>query len=72
MPQTICDIQSPALLPEGDEGCDYVLNGSSCWVTVGDISLWIRRDGMDGVIVEAYHVGEEMEPPLESMEVEAP
>ena len=68
----VCGVLPPALLPEGDEGCDYVLQGSSCWVTVGDISLWIRRDGCDGVIVEAYEHFKEMENPIESMSVEAP
>lgn len=39
---------------------DYTLAGSSCWLTVGDFSVWIRNHG-DGVSVEIYGEGKEME-----------
>jgi len=37
---------------------DYVLNTSSCWITVGSISVNIRRDG-DGARVVLYKLGDE-------------
>lgn len=54
------------------ECADYTLNADSCWITAGDVTLWIRRDASGLVIVEAYESGKEMERPLGAMMVEAP
>ena len=50
---------------------DYTLNADSCWVTAGDVTLWIRRQSSGLVIVEAYESGHEMDNCLEVMTVEA-
>jgi hypothetical protein len=50
---------SEALSLTGTEGCDYTLNaGRSVWITVGDVSLYIRRVG-NVVLVSAYPKGED-------------
>lgn len=46
-----------------DQGTDYVLVGTSCWIEVGDVALWIQ-DGGYGVNIEAYNSGREDEEPL--------
>lgn len=57
----------PALIE--DEQTDYTLRESatSCWITVGKISVYIRRDQRDlreGVIVELHERGNEAVDPL--------
>jgi len=58
----------PILSPESDddtqERSDFILNGSSCWITVGKVSVWIRADGNGGAIIEGYQHGNEMDNPL--------
>jgi hypothetical protein len=58
----------PILSPESDddttERSDFILNGSSCWITVGKVSVWIRADGNGGAIIEGYPLHDEMANPL--------
>ena len=57
-----------ALEPVGTEGKDYRLVGSSCWIDVGDVSLYIRAvEG--GVCVEACPCGSEHTLTIGSMTV---
>ena len=53
-----------------DEQTDYTLRESatSCWITVGKISVYIRRDQKnlrEGVIVELHEQGNEAVDPLD-------
>ena len=52
--------ESPALLPEGAGIEDFVLVRSNAWVTVGQFSVWICRQG-EGVVVKIYPKGAEAE-----------
>lgn len=55
--------QNPeALSLDGGDGSDYVLKDSheSCWVTVGNIAVYIKR-GSEGVSVSLYPSGAEAE-----------
>ena len=57
----------PALVH--DEHNDYTLTGSSCWITVDALSVWVRRDGSGGVIVEVYRHFDEAGDCLEALHV---
>lgn len=46
-------------------GEDYVLTGNSAWVTVGGISVYIKKTD-EGVVVDLYERNSEMEDPLGS------
>jgi hypothetical protein len=50
------------------DGADYTLKDdhNSCWITVGDLSVYVHRGGDPGVIVDIYGHGGEMEEPLAS------
>ena len=54
-------------LRQTEESTDYELNEdyTSCWVTVGNISVYILRTG-DGVSVDLLPHGEEDKPPIAS------
>ena len=36
--------------------CDeFTLRGRSCWITVENLSIWLRRmDGDEGLVIEVY------------------
>jgi hypothetical protein len=36
--------------------CDeFTLRGGSCWITVENLSIWLRRmDGNEGLVIEVY------------------
>lgn len=41
-------------------GQDYKLRkGRECWIVVNGYSIWIRRDGKQGVMVQAFIAGKE-------------
>lgn len=44
-------------------GCnDFEMKGRSCWITVNNLSVWLRRsDGAQGIVVEVYPKGHEAE-----------
>lgn len=47
---------------------DYVLDADerSCWITVGNVSVYIHRE-LNGVYIDLYTVGKEAEdPPISS------
>jgi hypothetical protein len=46
-----------------DEGQDYTLENGSCWITVGNISVFIVKDN-DGVSVRLYPLGSELNDPM--------
>lgn len=50
------------LKQEGEE--DYVLEGKSVWITVGNVSVWIRKTRTQ-VVVELYRYKKEMEDRLD-------
>lgn len=52
-------------------GHDCVLDeGSSVWITVGDLSVWVRNS-FGGVTVEVYpHLGEAANGPIDTLRVE--
>lgn len=53
-------------LVEDQDPSDYILTGKSCWVTVENVSVWIRKTD-EGVLVEMYpHLGEMMPPIMSS------
>jgi hypothetical protein len=38
------------------------MKGRSCWITVNNLSVWLRRsDGAQGIVVEVYPKGHEAE-----------
>jgi len=40
---------------------DYILEGNSCWITVGDVSVYIVNNDSHGMVqVEMYALGCEM------------
>ena len=65
-------IQPDALVDETGEGTDYILQDGvdSCWVEVNGIALYIRRNGDQGVSVQAYKSGDEMGEILALMDAE--
>lgn len=50
-----------ALTPSEECGSDYTLKEGqkSCWITVGNISIYIRRHADEGVDVDLYPHGDE-------------
>ncbi len=61
------------LTQDNDEGHDFTLNAgqTSVWLTVDDVSLYIRRSSNGGVIVEAFEKGAEADTsPKRWMEIE--
>ena len=55
--QTVLKADSPA--PDCDE---FTLRGRSCWVTVENLSIWLRRlDGNEGLVIEVYPLRHEAE-----------
>lgn len=60
------DLELPALSQEdGNADNEYTLNDNTAWITVGNISVYIRK-GDEGVSVDLYPVGGEMEEPIAS------
>ena len=55
---------SSSLRAEADS--DYRLdeNAKSCWITVNDVSVWVRRTE-EGVEVQLFPAHREMQPPLD-------
>lgn len=49
---------SPALVPSGDG--DYTLQGTSVWITVGNISVYVRRTD-EGVVIDLYPAAREVD-----------
>jgi len=47
------------LKQDGKGGRDYILTGESAWVTVGAISVYIKKTD-EGVVVDLYPTGDEM------------
>ena len=43
--------------------CDeFTLRGRSCWITVENLSIWLRRmDGNEGLVIEVYPLRREAE-----------
>ncbi len=43
--------------------CDeFTLCGRSCWITVENLSIWLRRmDGDEGLVIEVYPLRHEAE-----------
>ena len=43
--------------------CDeFTLRGRSCWITVENLSIWLRRmDGDEGLVIEVYPLRHEAE-----------
>ena len=43
--------------------CDeFTLRGRSCWITVENLSIWLRRmDGNEGLVIEVYPLRHEAE-----------
>jgi len=52
---------SDIIIPSGD----HVLTEGTAWITVNGVSVWIVET-TNGVRVELYHVGKEMESALDS------
>ena len=56
-PQAVLKADNPA--PDCDE---FTLRGGSCWITVENLSVWIRRmDGNEGLVIEVYPLRREAE-----------
>lgn len=55
----------PILTPDSDdpEESDYTLTGTSCWLTVGSLSVYVVNTG-DGVAVEIYPLQQASEDPI--------
>lgn len=56
-----------ALLPDGADGCDYVLNEGhrGFWITIGNLSVHpVKTD--EGVVVDIYPKGDEGSDPIAS------
>ena len=51
-----------SIRPSDDESrdTDCVLHGDSCWITVGDASVYLSKSD-DGVSVDVYPLGKEMD-----------
>ena len=45
---------------EANSECDYTLTGDSVWITVGNISVNVRRTD-EGVVVDLYPLHQEMD-----------
>jgi hypothetical protein len=43
--------------------CDeFTLRGRSCWITVENLSIWLRRlDGNEGLVIKVYPLRREAE-----------
>lgn len=54
--QTLRENPNSALKQECDS--DYVLESDSCWITVGKLSVYIKKTD-DGVVVDIYPRGAE-------------
>ena len=55
--QVVLKADSPA--PDCDE---FTLRGSSCWITIENLSIWLRRmDGNEGLVIEVYPLRHEAE-----------
>lgn len=53
---------------EGDlrvDGCDYELVGESTWITVKNLSVYVKKTD-EGVVVDIFNKGEEADEPLAS------
>lgn len=59
------------MLTHEDEN-DYVLpEGQSCWITVGNTSVYItNKAGVSGQCIEVYRRHQEAENPLETLQLE--
>lgn len=58
---------SAMLIPSGD----HVLTEGTAWITVNSVSIWIVETD-DGVRVELYHAGKEMESALDAAQAYNP
>ncbi len=55
--QAVLKADSP--VPDCDE---FTLRGPSCWITVQNLSIWLRRmEGDDGLVIEVYPLRREAE-----------
>lgn len=46
------------------DGCDYVLQGKSCWIEAGPLAVYILNTG-ESVRVEIHETGKEDDPSLD-------
>jgi len=60
-----------ALTPEKSAGNDYILKDTSCWITVGGLSVYVQNTG-SGVAVDIFPRQKECEDPIASAEAEFP
>jgi len=60
-----------ALIPEKSAGNDYILKDTSCWITVGGLSVYVQDTGK-GVAVNIFPLEKEGEDPIASVEAESP
>lgn len=54
------------VMDPGNDYEDFLLNGVSCWISVGNASLYIREIG-DRASVEVFVLGDEMSSPIDAM-----
>jgi hypothetical protein len=56
-----------------EQETDYKLpDGESCWITVGELSIYISNGaGVSGQIIEVYPLGKEAEDPLQAIQLES-
>ena len=56
-PKPVLKADSPA------RDCDeFTLRGQSCWITVQNLSIWLRRmEGNEGLVIEVYPLRREAE-----------
>ena len=55
----------PDALVREEKETDYTLVGSSCWITVETLSVYIHKTD-EGVVVDVYPKNEETEDPIGS------
>lgn len=48
---------------------DYVLSEGAAWFTVGVMSVRIHRDRAGGLTISVYKLGEEMDDPIDFLQV---
>ena len=65
-------MEDSALKQDGENDYTLVEGHGGVWITVDNISVYIVRDRIDGVIVELFQRGNEMDDPIASTQANYP
>ena len=52
--------EQPLVLQHEENGTDFILTGGSCWITVNNLSVYVKKDE-EGVVVDVYSKNHEMD-----------